>query len=205
MRTGADVLTALARRAGRSVPRTYTVRTGRGGWHLYYAAPPGVRLANTCRTLGPWVDTRAWGGQVVAAGSTVAGRPYTLARNIPVAPLPPWLFQLLQPAPTPRHRPMRVAVPTGRRSAYLAAAIARETARVTGAAEGERNTSLYLAAVALGQLVAGGALAAADVQSVLEQACAPHLAAGAYSARDAHATIASGLRAGAKRPRTVPA
>jgi hypothetical protein len=172
---------ALARRAGATVPRTYTVRTGRGGWHLYYAAPPGVRLANTGRTLGPWIDTRAWGGQVVAAGSTVAGRPYTLARDLPVTPLPPWLFQPLQPTTAPPHRTVRVTLPAGRRSAYLAAAVARETARVTEAAEGERNRALFLAATALGQLAAGGALSVAEVKSVLEQACAP------------------------KRPRTVPA
>jgi hypothetical protein len=87
----------------------------------------------------------------------------------------------------------------------MSAAIRREAERVTSAAEGGRNAALYTAAVALGQLVAGSALTADQVQGVLEQAAAGHIAARAYTATEARNTIASGLRAGAKRPRTLAA
>jgi hypothetical protein len=55
--------------------------------------------------------------------------------------------------------------------------------------------------VALGQLVAGGALSAGDVTTWLADAAAQV----GQGEREARNTIASGLRAGAKRPRTVAA
>jgi hypothetical protein len=208
VRTGADVLAVLAKRAGQPLEAlydTYTVRTGRGGRHLYFTAPDGARLGNTAGQLGWLIDTRAHGGYVLAAGSVVAGRPYVVERDQPVAPLPGWLFQRLsRPAPVPQ-APVSIATGTGRRSAYVAAAIRREVEHVTSAAEGSRNAALYTAAVALGQLAAGGALTAEQVQSVLEQAAAGHIAARAYTATEARNTIASGLRAGARRPRTLAA
>ncbi len=206
-RCGRDVLQILAERAGTTVTPTYLVRTGRGGWHLYYTAPAGVRLGNTNRTAGPWIDTRAWGGQVVAAGSTVAGRPYTLARDLPPAPLPGWLTPVFQPIdPTRREAaPARPARLRGdRRAAYLDAALRRQLDHLTTASDGDRNAALYRAAVALGQLVAGGALAIEVVVDELKHGCVGHIAAGAFTAREADRTITSGLRAGALRPRTVP-
>ncbi|HEV2780792.1 MAG TPA: hypothetical protein VGX25_15500 [Actinophytocola sp.] len=74
--------------------------------------------------------------------------------------------------------------------------------RVTSAQTG-RNWALYYAACALGQLVAGRALSEQDVRDTLIAAAAGHVADGAYSLRQAHLTITSGLRAGANRPRSV--
>jgi len=73
---GADVLAALCEEHGRPLPfETFMVRTRRGGLHLYFLAPPGVRLGNTsgrsARGLGWLIDTRGHGGYVVAAGSFV--------------------------------------------------------------------------------------------------------------------------------------
>ncbi|WP_232295510.1 bifunctional DNA primase/polymerase [Parafrankia sp. EUN1f] len=205
VRTGVHALTVLARRVGESVTPTYAVRTGRGGWHLYYQAPAGVRLTNTGRSIGPWIDTRAWGGQVVAAGNTVSGRPYTLTHDAPPAPLPPWLFQLIQTAPLPPQRPVRVAVGAGRRSAYITAAVNRQLAYITHATGG-RNNAVYRSAVALGQLVAGGALTEADATDMLKQAAGGHVATDpTFTWAEVEATISSGLRAGARRPRAVPA
>ncbi|WP_163550432.1 bifunctional DNA primase/polymerase [Candidatus Frankia nodulisporulans] len=205
VRNGADVLAALAHRAEIELPRTYTVRTGRGGWHLYYAAPDGIRLGNTSRTLGPWIDTRAWGGQVVAAGTTVAGRPYKTVRDLPVAPLPTALFQRLHTPPRPAPRPVLLNLPAGRRAAYLGAAISRQLTYITDATTGERNTALYRSAVALGQLAAGGALTETDVNDMLKQAAAIHIGTDGFTWTAAEATIRSGLRAGAARPRQIPA
>jgi hypothetical protein len=207
---GEDVLAVLAERAGESFAAlfdTYTVTTGRGGRHLYYTAPPDANLGNTAKELGWLIDTRAHGGYVLGAGSIVAGRRYVSDNDVPPAALPAWMLQRLsRPAPPPAV-PVTIATGPGRRGAYLNAAICREVDRVTTADEGARNAALYRAAVALGQLVAGNALPALEVQALLEHAAATagHIAAGAYSTTEARATIASGLRTGAKRPRTVAA
>ncbi|MFY1687689.1 bifunctional DNA primase/polymerase [Plantactinospora sp. WMMB782] len=200
-RTGLDTFGDLADDRHAGIEATYTVRTGRGGVHLYYLHPDGPELRNTAGTLGRLVDTRAHGGYVVAAGSTVAGRPYTVTLDTDPAPLPGWLADLLRPAPLPPQRPVMVVLPGGREGAYVRAAIDRETARVTTAPEGQRNRSLYVAAVALGQLVAGAALAEDQATSVLEQA---GLSAGLGRVETAR-TVRSGLAAGQRRPRAVAA
>jgi hypothetical protein len=78
---GSDVLAVLAEHAGRPFPAdTYTVHTGRGGTHLYFARPAAIRLGNSAGDrggLGWLIDSRGGGGYIVAAGSTVDGRPYT--------------------------------------------------------------------------------------------------------------------------------
>ncbi|MFE7209304.1 bifunctional DNA primase/polymerase [Streptomyces sp. NPDC057611] len=204
---GADVLAVLCERHGQPFPAdTYTVRTWSGGTHLYFFAPEGEPLRNTAgdsvRGLGWKVDTRAWGGLVVGAGSIFAGHPYEVTHHGPVAPLPGWLAELLRPAPLPPQTPVTVALTGhGRRTAFLRSAINGEVQRVTGSGPHEHNNSLYIAAVALGQLVAGGELSEADVTGWLLTAA---LQVG-QGEREARRTIASGLRAGANRPRTVAA
>jgi hypothetical protein len=200
---GGDVLAVLAERAGQPMPLdTHTVTTGRGGTHLYYRHPDtGPELRNTGGTLGWLIDSRAHGGYVVAAGSTVAGRPYTVAVDTDPAPLPGWLADRLRPAPLPPQRPVTVPLPADRHGAYLHAAITRELARVAGSPPHGHNHALYLAAAALGQLVAGGQLTDTDVSAWLTAAATQVGQAPGEIAR----TIRSGLRAGAQRPRTVAA
>ncbi|GAQ73822.1 bifunctional DNA primase/polymerase [Streptomyces reticuliscabiei] len=204
---GADVLAVLCERHVQPLPTdTYTVRTWSGGTHLYFAAPQGEALRNTAgdsaRGLGWKVDTRAVGGLVVGAGSTFAGRPYEIVHNVPVAPLPGWLAELLRPAPLPPQKPITVALTgRGRRTAFLNAAVNGEVERITGSGENQHNHALYIAAVALGQLVAGGELSEGAVTGWLLTA-ALQVGQGEGEARR---TIASGLRAGARRPRTVAA
>jgi hypothetical protein len=204
---GADVLAVLCERHGQPFPAdTYNVRTWSGGTHLYFTAPEGEPLRNTAgdsaRGLGWKVDTRAWGGLVVGAGSTFAGHRYEATRNNPVAPLPGWLAELLRPAPLPPQTPIAVALTgRGRRTAFLRSAINGEVQRVTNSGPHEHNNSLYVAAVALGQLAAGRELSEADVTGWLLTAA---LQVG-QGEREARRTIASGLRAGARRPRTVAA
>ncbi|MFB6396714.1 bifunctional DNA primase/polymerase [Polymorphospora lycopeni] len=200
---GGDVFTVLAERAGQPVPDlTYTVTTGRGGTHLYYRHPTsGPALRNTAGRLGWLVDTRAHGGYVVAAGSTANGRPYRVAVDLEPMPLPGWLAGLLAPAPLPARGPVTVALPTSRRGAYLAAAIRRQVAHLAAAPDGQRNRALFVAAVALGQLAAGGALTDDDVTAVLT----PVALSRGLPAGEVARTIASGLRTGARQPRTVAA
>lgn len=203
---GMDVLAVLADRAGAPLPiATYVVRTGRGGVHLYFRHPPGGEaLRNTQGSsggLGPMVDSRAHGGYVVAPPTAVAGRSYRVVTDVAPAALPGWLAVALKPAPLPAQEPVSIALPANRSGAYLRAALDAELARVRTSPPDGHNTAVYRAAVALGQLVAGGVLGHDQVVGVLT-------AAAIYvgqDPREAARTIASGLRAGARRPRTVAA
>ena len=196
-RSGVEVLTALAAEAGEQLPDTYTVQTGRGGAHLYYRQPAdGPQLANTAGHLGRLIDTRGHGGYVVAAGSIVAGHPYLTSNRSEPVPLPDWLTTRLTPPPPTQTAPLVIG--SGREGAYLHAAITAELDRIRAAGEGCRNHTLFRAAAALGQLVAGGCLTDSDVTANLTQAAL----AGGLTARETARTIASGLRTGSHHPRT---
>jgi hypothetical protein len=200
---GADVFLTLCLQAGQQPPLdTFTVRTGSGGFHLYYLAPPRVELRNSAGTVLGWkVDTRSAGGQLVAPGSIVNGKPYTTWLDTDPIPLPGWLVErLAAPPPAPPAEPVSVR----HRSAYVDAAV-RDSVTKVRATRVNRNAALYGAAVSLGQLVAGGQLSEREHAEALMAAADGHINAGAYSARQAAQTIASGLRAGMRNPRQVAA
>ncbi|GAA1423071.1 bifunctional DNA primase/polymerase [Catellatospora coxensis] len=199
---GSDVLGELRRRARAEHAPTYAVTTWSGGAHLYYRHPDqGEQMRNTAKRLGPLIDTRAHGGYVLAAGSVVNGRPYRVGAELPVAELPEWLAAALAPAPLPEQAPVTVTLPADRAGRYVSAAIDSQLSHLAQAAKGGRNAALYASAVALGQLAAGGAVKAQEVEGLLTQAAYSIGLRPAETAR----TIASGLRAGAARPRTVAA
>ncbi|MFE3173477.1 bifunctional DNA primase/polymerase [Amycolatopsis sp. NPDC059090] len=206
-RSGEDVLAVLADEAGQELPGdTLTVRTPSGGLHLYYRVPAGVVLRITSgdrgNGLGWKVDTRAWGGYVVAPGTvTDAGR-YSYVWDGALAELPAWLVERLTPAPLPAAPAVPIRPAAGRRSRYLDVAVRAEAGKVADAKQ-NRNATLYAAAVALGQLVAGDALTEDEVRAALLTAAGRHIGARHFTAREANTTITSGLRAGAKRPRHV--
>jgi hypothetical protein len=200
--SGADALAHLANQAGHGLPETYTVRTPTGGMHLYFLAPQGIKLRNTTSCLGPLIDTRAQGGYVVAAGSVAPAGRYELTDDHEPAPLPGWLLQALTPQPRETNSATR-DIGTDRYSRYLRAALNREASRVTNAAPGTRNQALFIASCALGQLIAGGALAENDARTALEHAAEEHVTTGAYSTRQRDNTINSGFLAGHSRPRTL--
>ena len=202
--SGSEVLAWIAQEAGHSAPETYTVATPTGGRHLYFRAPKGVGLRNTqgVHGLGWLVDTRAGGGYVVAPGSRLPNGEYRVLDDREPARLPGWLVQRLVPSPREPVSPAR-EIGSANRHGYVRSALDREAKRVTGAMPGARNKSLFIAACALGQLVAGGALSADEVWAVLEHASDLHVNAGAYGERQRQNTISSGLKAGASRPRTL--
>ncbi|MGW5279448.1 bifunctional DNA primase/polymerase [Streptomyces collinus] len=166
---GVTNFAALCERAGQPVPDTYRVRTARGGEHLYFTQPPGERLHSTAGRLAKKIDTRGWGGYVVAAGSITPDGPYTVLDNRPPVPLPDWLHDALKP----RQRPVQ-AVPeaTVHASGYAAAALRNEVRSVATTADGTRNATLLRAARALGRLVASGDLTRAEVEQALSRAAA---------------------------------
>ncbi|MEU3007412.1 bifunctional DNA primase/polymerase [Streptomyces sp. NPDC007020] len=165
---GATSLQALCERAGQTVPTTYRTRTASGGHHLYFTAPPGVRLGNSAGKLGKHIDTRAHGGYVVAAGSTLPNGTYDVVDPTEPAPLPKWLHTLL--VPRQPSRALTAAPAPVRASRYAAAALRAETATVAGAGEGVRNWTLVRAARALGRFIPSGDLARHEVEQALNSA-----------------------------------
>ncbi|MEC3974602.1 bifunctional DNA primase/polymerase [Amycolatopsis sp. H20-H5] len=205
--SGEDVLAVLADEAGESLPGdTLTVRTPSGGLHLYYAVPAGVVLRKTegerGNGLGWKIDTRAWGAYVVAPGSTTADGRYEYLHDGPIAVLPGWLTRRLTPAEPPAAPVLPIRPAYGRRSRYLDAAVIAEAGKVADA-HTNRNAVLYAAALALGQLVAGGALSEDEVRAALMTAAGRHIGTRQFTAREAATTITSGLAAGANRPRRI--
>ncbi|MFC5723513.1 bifunctional DNA primase/polymerase [Streptomyces gamaensis] len=165
---GAANFRALCERHGQPVPTTRTVRTAGGGTHLYFTAPASCRLHNTAGKLAPLVDTRAWGGYVVAAGSVIGGLPYETVGPALVHPLPGWLqFLLIPPHPVVR---ARAAAALRNAPAYARAALCNEEENVRNAPVGCRNATLLRAARALGRLVASGDLSRSAVETALRRA-----------------------------------
>jgi hypothetical protein len=198
VRDGGDVLAVLCEANDQPLPiGTYTVRTASGGTHLYYAAAAGVTVRNTAGRLGWLIDTRATGGYVVAAGSTVARRDYVALADVNPVPLPGWLAERLtdpEPAPSPAEgtSPAR-----GNATAYAAAALRGELDRVLATQPGSRNHTLNAAAFALGQLTAAAMLP----RQLAEDALMLAGQAIGLSTRECAATIRSGLDSGARTPR----
>jgi hypothetical protein len=201
--TGVQVLDMLAAEHNASVAPTYTVRTPSGGIHLYYRAPTSLRLGNSAGMLGWLIDTRAGGGYVVAPPTSIDEHAYTVVDPRELAPLPGWLAALLARGNVPARSPATPPVVTGQVARYVAAAVAGETAKVRAANPGHRNHALFCAAVALGQLVAGGQLDERTARSALTEASAVHITNAAFTPSEAEATISSGLRTGARNPRTA--
>jgi hypothetical protein len=197
---GDHTLEELVARHGR-LPRTATVQTG-DGVHLYFAHP-GQRIANDSgQRLGRGLDVRADGGYVLAPPSLHAsGRRYLRLEPMNfIAPLPTWMIEELtrerinaSPAVSRGTLPVN-----GDASAWAHTALELEVRRVASAVEGARNTTLNRAAFSLGQIVAGGLLDRAAVETALADA-AHHIG---LSEREAKLTIQSGLDAGSRTPRS---
>ncbi|MFI6561318.1 bifunctional DNA primase/polymerase [Streptomyces sp. NPDC050534] len=165
---GAATFGALCERTGHAVPDTYRVQTASGGEHLYFTAPDGVRLTNTAGTVGELVDTRAWGGYVVAAGSTTPAGAYEALCGPVAARLPDWLHSSLRPAPKTSQAPSMAA--TGQSRRYADVALTNEARNVATAQHGERERKLFTAARALGRFVAWGDLPRSLVEQALQEA-----------------------------------
>lgn len=121
----------------RSEHKTLTIRTGSGGWHIYYRVS-GPVMGKVRGIDG--IDVKAGGaGYLVAPGSIHpdTGKPYTLHRDTPIATVPEHIWALIaRPTYTPPSVPARAS---GDRWDGLVRA-------VTEATEGNRNGTLFWAA-----------------------------------------------------------
>ncbi len=199
----ADAL--AARYLGHLTPSWPMSRTGSGGTHVLFA-PTGH--GNRTRFL-PGCDWRGRGGYVVLPPSRhVSGQRYQWLTMPPAGHADPLGYPIFPPAPVSllqalAPQPMR-ATPGGRWRAkiadpYAAAALRRECDAVAAMPpDSGRNNALNRAAFNLGQLVAAGLLDKATVAAALS-AVAARCGLGD---REAARTIASGLAAGGRQPRT---
>lgn len=195
-------------RSGELTPgtlETLAVRSGGAGYHLYYQHPqkPVSNTNSQLPRIGPTpgLDLKGDGGSIIAPPSPhPSGRRYQWA---PGAQAPAELPRWAQPRPpTPRPVPPRPSsvMGEGRLARYAQAALEGETATVAAAVQGQRNHVLNRAAYKLGTLVGAGALDQTIVESSLSEAAQT----AGLSAREAIATIRSGLTDGIANPRSLP-
>ena len=162
-------------------------------------------MGNRRGDLPAGVDVRGVGGYVVLPPSVhPSGGRYTWLDDGEPAPLPYFILELLRSDKWPVERRI-VADSNGKHprangSAYARRAFEDEVAAVRAAPVGARNETLNRAAFNLGQLVAGGELEQAEVEAALMDAAK----AAGLPEREARKTIASGMSAGEREPRTAP-
>ncbi|MYU25630.1 bifunctional DNA primase/polymerase [Streptomyces sp. SID8352] len=197
---GVTSFEALCERAGHAVPLTHRVRTARGGMHLYFTQPDGARLPNSAGRLGRHIDTRGWGGYVVAPGSRTPHGSYEILDGRPPVPLPDWLHTALTTPTTPA-RTSAPAVLTGKGTRAAEVALERETATVAASPEGGRNAQLLASTRAVGRFVAWGDIP----RHVAEQAFQGAGEAAGLTTAECRATIRSALDWSIRTARPRPA
>lgn len=105
------------------VPKTFTVRTARGGTHFYFRTDEA--FSNSAGTLPKGIDIRGHGGLVLGPGATFEGGTYDIVDATAPAPLPQWLANMLRTvvkaaAPTSTLGNVDSAEAVERAKAYLA-------------------------------------------------------------------------------------
>ena len=204
------------------LPGTVTALSGRpDAYHLYFRHDGP--LGNSSQKLGPNIDVKADGGQVVFPGSVHpdTGAVYAWAEgyephNVEIAQLPASIVQLLAsanrhkspPAPETPKGPACGPSPSGntpegrtdaKAARYAQRALQLELHELHTAGNGTRNQMLNRAAFSLGQLVGGGYLRRAEVEAALHSAA---VSVG-LEPPEIKATLRSGLDSGIAQPRTV--
>ena len=188
---------------------TVTVRTGGGGYHLYYRAPPDVDISNSGVLLPEGIDVRSTGGYVVlppsrhSSGERYQWLPGKSPWDRAVLPLPVALRPLLKvksvpsQEPIPPSSPRRELVRERVRHPYIQRALENELERLAQATEGHRNETLNRVAFNLGQIVQAGWLEREEVEHLLTEIAR----AIGLEETEINPTLKSGLEAGLRKPR----
>lgn len=164
---GVATLNRLANRHGFDVPRTTTVCTPSGGFHLWLSVPGGTIVPNSVGRVGPGIDVRSSRGYVVGPGSIGRNGAYVLHSKlgfIDPEPVPEALLRLMLPPP-PRTGPRREPAALSENAATRALQGLVNT--VLTSSEGTRNDRLYWAACKAWEHVKDGHIAAGDVEAEL--------------------------------------
>jgi hypothetical protein len=178
------------------LPPTLEQQTGSGGRQLFWEWN-GAEIRNSAGKLGPGVDVRGTGGYCIVPPSPhPSGNKYHWKNTVDPAPAPGWLVDLIisTPAPSPAAIPPRLSEKT---TPYGSKALQDEAAKVALAQVKTRNQTLFNAALALGNLVAGGHVDQEEAQGVLLHAATR----AGLTEREATKTIESGLAKGLQAPR----
>ncbi|OJF09781.1 bifunctional DNA primase/polymerase [Couchioplanes caeruleus] len=174
------------------MPPTRCVRTGSGGWHLYYDHPGVPLAAKLCGHDG--IDIKADGGYVVAPPSVhpSTGQPYRRVGDRPMVEMPPPLVALCRPVDPPAAPAATVTlISQGQGISSPTALLAAHLDAVARAPQGTRRTTLYGAARGVARMVAAGALTPAAAYDALYDAGVR----AQQIHRDIHAAIVGGFRA----------
>jgi hypothetical protein len=181
-KVGLDEFDALCERysiGAAAVWDTYTVRTPRGGYHLYYAWPDGVQASQA--SIATDVDVRCNGGQkggyVLAPPSRTDQGEYRVEYDRLPAQVPYQIFELVRERPRPK---MTMPVMTGPPNFQGLA----DTVRC--APDGNRNNSLLWAARTMCE-------EGADEETA-DETLVPAATAAGLSEREARSTIRSAYR-----------
>ena len=185
-------------------PATPTVRTGSGGYHLYYTIDCPVK--NSVGKIQDHIDVRGDGGQVVSAGSLHPDSNLVYRwiddrtpHNIPFAPFPhdhEWIKAQEKPEGPPDiicTRPRQVG------KGYTAKMLENAYDRVSKAPEGARNDTLYRTAFDIGGSVGVGIV---DYEATRQTLISAGLACG-LPRYEVEQTVERGLREGAANPKEM--
>ena len=206
---GVSNFNALIEKHG-PLPETITAHSPSGSVHYYFRWPEGASVANSASQIAQGVDVRGDGGMVVAAPSVKPGAPmrYRWTKSpetYDLADCPDWLLEMCLKPKKLIERQEDASLsgladayqPNPSEAHWAATALQEELAAVTWAQEGKRNAQLNKSAFSLAQIVSAGLL---DWQTVAVGLTKAALAAG-LGAAETHATIESGMTAGAASPR----
>jgi predicted P-loop ATPase len=198
----------LAFAAGRDLPETLQVQTGKGTHHYYHITGAVKNRVG----LAPGIDVRGDHGYVVAPPSIhYTGALYEVSQDVEIAECPEWLRAILQPAKPQVQAPTGGIVIRGtsgsgehaRLQAYALRTLSSCCEIVASASEGTRNHTLNTNAFLVGTILGASwphGLSRGECESRLWQAAQR----AGLTEREALRTIKSGLDAGVKRPRSMP-
>ena len=197
---GEQSLSALVAQYG-NLPETETIRTRRGGRHLYFLMEPGI--GNSAGKIGSGLDIRGEGGYVIVPPSPG----YTVIQKTDPAKAPEWLISLLVKPDyeaLPRQAwSNRDGLPGQAGTPYGKAALAGLIEQMRGASDGNWNDTLNAVSFRFGQLVAGGVLPETAGEQ-LRQAARETGTAKPGDEISLQRTFHSGFEAGLRNPENSP-
>lgn len=205
-----DNLLARVAVESRGVPDTFTVATPRGT-HFYFSHP-GWPISNKADGDGSqWsgiagLDIRGDGGYVVGPGSyfiptadeqakgKVEGA-YAIERDLPLAPAPDWLLELLWPKTVTPTVPAQSAEET---SPYGRKVLQEEIAALIDCPAGSISHTIYRTVARLAELVAGGEIREDEGWGAIEEAL---LTMGLADEAKANGTVHRAWEKGCSNPK----
>jgi hypothetical protein len=111
-------------------PPTRVNQTGSKGYHYAFEVPDDFEVRNSVSKIAPGIDIRGRGGLVVVPPSVTDKGEYRVVSDLPIAPAPAWLLDMLRPKDRPERPGTTPAEVDGEHSAYFASGVEKELARL---------------------------------------------------------------------------